>query len=118
MYLDLEGQWRSKGVRQRVHDVEIRTAGSGGEPGGAAAAAAAAGAETRARRGGGGGGGGGLPAAAAATPALRWVFVRLREDQPPGELPSDVYAYGLDALVARMQAEQERKKAERLRQGR
>lgn len=63
--------------------------------------------------------GGGPPAApAAAARALRWVYVRLREDEPPTELPSDVYAYGLDALVERMQAEQERKKAERQRQGR
>ncbi|GAB0498031.1 hypothetical protein MMPV_009370 [Pyropia vietnamensis] len=94
MYLDLEGHWQSKGVRQRVHDVEIRTAGAG------EVAPDEAGEGSRGLDG----------------------VLRGGSPSPPSPLPSagstDVYAYGLDALVARMQAEQERKKAERLRQGR
>jgi len=97
MYLGLDGVWASKGVRQRVHDAAVRGADGSAVPTGA-----------------GRSGLGGLAAAVAG----RWVYVRLREAHPPTELPSDVYAYGLDALVERMRAAEARKKAERERPGR
>jgi len=97
LYLGLDGVWASKGVRQRVHEAAVRAADGSPVP-----------------TGGGRSPLGGLAAAVAG----RWVYVRLREAHPPTELPSDVYAYGVDALVERMQAAEARKKAERERKGR